>query len=96
LLGEIIDMELRDAPRMADGFGVPTFYVTDIVTEDAGNGNVRIWNCVLKSGLLMPVCEVIVPASRLLRIGRDASDFAMDLHQRQQMAEILEHAGARH
>ena len=85
-----------DAPRMADTFGLPCYYVTDVIREDAGNGNVRVWNCTLRGNVLIPVCEVIVPAGRLLRIGRDASDFALQLHQRQQMAEIAECAGARH
>lgn len=77
-------MGIHEAPRMADSFGVPTFYVTDIVKEDAGAGNVRIMNCQLRNGILIPQCEIIVPAVRLLAMGREASAFALELYHREQ------------
>jgi hypothetical protein len=87
-------MAIGDAPQMADGFGVPTFYVTDCIREDAGDGNVRIWNCIHRSGLLVPQCEVIIPAGKLQMIGRDVSEFAFDLYHRHQM--LMDAIGARH
>lgn len=76
-------MGMHEAPQMADAFGVPTYYVTDIVKEDAGAGNIRIMNFQLRNGILIPQCEVIVPACRLLPIAREVSSFACDIYQRE-------------
>lgn len=78
-------MEVQNTPQMADVFGVPTFYATDIVTEDAGAGNVRIWNCTRRGGLLVPNSEVIIPAVKLLLIGRHVSSYAQTIFNRDQL-----------
>jgi hypothetical protein len=72
---------LDETPHMADTFGVPTYYVTDVVTENAGGGNLRIWNCEMRNGLLIPRCEIISPAMRILSLGRAVSDFAQRVFQ---------------
>ena len=76
-------MGIHDTPIIADAFGVPTFYVTDIVKEDAGAGNIRIMNCQRRNGILIPQCEIIVPACRLLPIGKEVSAFAHDIFMRE-------------
>jgi hypothetical protein len=77
-------MGRHETPRMADSFGVPTYYVTDVVKEDAGCGNIRMMNCQIRNGILIPQCEVIVPASRLLPIVSEASAFVRDIFCREQ------------
>lgn len=49
-----------------DAYGVPTYYMTVPIAEPAGGGNVRVWNCALKHGILVPQCEMIIPATDLL------------------------------
>jgi hypothetical protein len=59
-----------------DAYGVPVFYATDAVPEPAGGGNVRIWNCCDRSGLLVPQCEIIIPAINLVVAARRIADAA--------------------
>lgn len=49
-----------------ESYGVPTFYMNIPVAEPAGGGNVRVWNCVRRKGVLVPVCEIIIPAEELI------------------------------
>lgn len=74
-----------------DAYGVPTFYMTTAVPEDAGGGNVRIWNCCDRSGVLIPVCEVIIPATRLVVASRRVAEAAQTIFNMEMML-----AGARH
>jgi hypothetical protein len=83
---------IDDGPRLADTFGVPVYYVTDVVREDAGDGNIRMWNCTKRNGVLIPSCEIIVPAHRAVLISTANSAFAQDLCQRQTFLNV----GARH
>lgn len=64
---------------------IPTYYVTDVFMEDAGGGNVRILNCERKSGNLVPLFEVILPAAALLPMGRNISDFAQAIFNETQL-----------
>lgn len=83
---------LDDGPRFADYVGVPCYYVTDVVREDAGDGNARLWNCTIRGGVLVPSCEIIVPALRLLVLSKSSGTFAEGLCQQQ----YILHAGMRH
>ncbi len=91
-LGKIKMTLLDDSPRFADYIGVPTFYCSDVVREDAGNGNARVWNCVIRGGVLVPQCELIIPAPRLLVLAKAAYVFAADLCQQQTVL----HTGMHH
>lgn len=62
-----------------EAFGVPTFYMNVPVAESAGGGNVRIWNCKRCRGVLVPVCEIIIPATELLVASRITSAVALDM-----------------
>ena len=69
-----------------DRYGVPTFYMNVPVAEPAGCGNVRIWNCKRSNGVLVPVCEIIMPAIELMVasriIGAAALEAFRDVEQR--------------
>ncbi len=61
-----------------DAYGVPTFYMNVPIAESAGGGNVRIWNCKRSHGILIPVCEIIIPAADLLTASRVVAQAAME------------------
>lgn len=60
-----------------DTYGVPTFYMNVPVAEPAGCGNVRIWNCKRARGILIPVCEIIIPAAELIEASRIINSAAL-------------------
>ena len=74
-----------------ESYGVPVFYCNVSVTESAGGGNVRIWNCVRKRGVLIPVCEIIYPAVDLVVNGRMASAVATTVFNAEQMVSGIAH-----
>ena len=85
-------MGMHDTPQMADTFGVPTFYATHVIRENAGYGNVRVLNCTMRGGILIPNSEVIFPATQIVTVCRDIASFAQDLF----LAEQMMMAGGRH
>lgn len=76
--------------EMMEVSGLPTYYVTHVVTENAGGGNVRIWDCTERNGILMPVCEIIIPSSRAMFCARRVTDCAMEVFN----SEMMLNAGA--
>jgi hypothetical protein len=64
---------------MVDAFGVPTYYVTNIVQEDAGGGNVRIWLCTKRADVMIPQCEIIMAAHSAVSLSEQAIEFARSL-----------------
>ena len=64
-----------------DAYGVPTFYMNVPVAEPAGGGNVRIWNCKRARGVLIPVCEIIIPAAELVIASRIINEAALEAFQ---------------
>lgn len=66
-------------------YGVPTFYMNVAVTEPAGGGNVRIWNCARRHGALVPVCEMIIPAIDLVLAARTVMEAATEAFTADQM-----------
>jgi hypothetical protein len=64
---------------------VPTFYITDVLQEDAGSGNIRVWNCTRRNGILIPQFEVIIPATTLVAVGRKVADFAQHVFNEHQL-----------
>lgn len=73
-----------------DAYGVPTFFMNEPVAEPAGGGNVRIWNCVRRHGVLVPVCEIIIPAAELLVASRIITVAAMQAFEAER-AMMLAH-----
>jgi hypothetical protein len=64
---------------------VPTYYIDDVFQEDAGNGNIRVWNYVRKNGVLVPQFEVIIASRSLLLVGRKVADFAQTVFNDHEM-----------
>jgi hypothetical protein len=57
---------IEEAPRMADAFGVPEYFYTHIgKIEEAGGGCMRVYCCIKREGVLLPVFTVIMPADAL-------------------------------
>ena len=54
------------SPQFTDLVGIPTYFIDTAVPEDAGNGNVRIWSCITRHGVLIPQFEMVIHASKLL------------------------------
>jgi hypothetical protein len=74
-----------------ESYGVPTFYMTVAIAEPAGGGNVRVWNCCDRSGILIPVCEIIIPAFNLVVAAREVADAALQIFNTESLGP-----GARH
>ena len=75
--------------QVLDCVGVPTFYMNVAVAEDAGGGNVRILNCERRGGVLVPVCEMIIPAADLLVAAGVVTDTALQIFKLAQTGDAL-------
>ena len=90
-------MELFDTqPLLADVTGLPTYVVDTVVRRDLGSGIASIINCRMLNGVLVPQCEIVVTAGHLISICKNATDFALEMHRRQQMAQMAEMIGRHH
>ena len=59
---------------------VPDVFATTTRIEDAGGGCIRIYNCVVKDGALVPVGNsVVFPIACVLGLAEAARDFASRL-----------------
>ena len=58
---------------------VPTYYVTDTIEQDAGDGNVRIFNYARINGVLVPQFECVIASPKLLLIGRRIAGVAQEV-----------------
>lgn len=70
-----------------ESYGVPIFYVDNVITEDAGDGMSRIWNCATKNGVIIPQCEIITRSSRLLVMATGVRDDAWAILQKEMVRE---------
>lgn len=59
-------MGMLDQVEMADAYGVPSYFVTEILTEAAGGGCVRLFGCVRQRGVLVPQYMVVMPHQSML------------------------------
>lgn len=73
----------------SDRPNIPTYYVTDLIKEDAGNGVARIWNCAMYNGVIVPQCEILIHSNRLIHLAREASSFANELYQREMTNQLI-------
>ena len=69
-------MTMRRTPVAAKWTSVPTYRVTEVFHEDAGHGEVRVWNCDRVNGVIIPKCEIIIHCTDLLTCGKQVADFA--------------------
>lgn len=74
-----------------DSYGVKCYYMNVAVAEHAGGGNVRVWNCIRRHGILVPVCQIVIPAVELLVASRIITDAAMEAFQREREEVLLVH-----
>lgn len=70
-----------------ESFGVPIFFVDTAITEDAGDGMTRVWNCATRNGVITPQCEIIMRASRLLVVARNVHEAAQGMLTREMRRE---------
>lgn len=59
-----------------DFFGLREYVVNTVVTEAAGNGNVRIYNYVKRGSLLVPQFICLMAATDLLVASREVESAA--------------------
>lgn len=65
---------------MADAFGVPEFFVTHVgEIEDAGGGNVRVFRCIKRCGVLIPVFSLVTPTFSMIPQAKEIMDAARNL-----------------
>lgn len=77
--------------QLADMIGVPEFFMTTVVTEAAGGGCVRVYNCIERSGLLIPQCTVVMPATALIIAAKKVQAAAAEIFQTEVLAGMITH-----
>jgi hypothetical protein len=63
--------------------------VDTAVPEPAGDGNVRVFNCVTRNGVLIPQCEIIIHSRRLVIAARVVTETAEEIFAREALARDL-------
>lgn len=64
---------------------IPTYYVTHTIQEDAGGGNVRIWNFARVNGVLVPQFECIVSSAKLVTVSKSLAELALEVFNAEQL-----------
>lgn len=77
-------MGIHAAPAKLLG-KVPTFYVTDTLQEDAGDGNIRVWNYERVNGILVPQFKVIISSLKLITVTKSLTELALDVFNAEQL-----------
>ena len=67
---------MTDILRMADAFGIPEYFATYCVMEDAGGACVRIYGCTKRGGMLIPHYAAVMPAEYLVGASQRVSEIA--------------------
>lgn len=63
--------------EMLGTFDVPDVFATTTKIESAGGGCIRIYNCIVKDGVMIPVGNAVVfPATCILNLAESVQDFA--------------------
>lgn len=84
----VIDTELR----MADAFGIPEFFVTDVgLVESAGGGNVRIIRCINRGNMLVPVFSLVTPMLNMITQAQVVRDAAKELLSKEMAVRAARH-----
>lgn len=74
--------------QVLDCVGVPDFFVTEAVMEDAGNGMVRTIRCIKRRGVLIPVVSYVTPAAAVLEVIPLVTNFSMEVLQSMAAARV--------
>ena len=78
--------------ELLESANVPEYFITDVgLTENAGGGNVRIYNCQRRGRFLVPQCTVVIPAVNLIIAARRVEDAAHEVFNIEQMSGALAH-----
>jgi hypothetical protein len=64
-------------PVLAEVIGLPVYWIDSVIPEDAGNGVVRVINCVTRNGVLIPQFEALIHSTRLIIAARTVTDCAV-------------------
>ena len=72
--------------KMPDTFGLPEYFITDVVTEIDGS-NVRIICGVRRGGQVHWLYSAVMPADRLMSGSRQCNDAAIEAYNLQQMMD---------
>ena len=65
------------AMEMLGTFDVPDVFATTTKIESAGGGCIRIYNCIVKNGTLIPVGNaVVIPATCIIGLSESVQEFA--------------------
>lgn len=86
---------IEQPPFLADCTNLPTYVTDTVVRRDIGGGTASMICCRTLSGMIVPLCEVIISPVHLLSIAQAANAFALEMH-RKQMAMMVEAIGMRH
>lgn len=65
--------------HLLDTFGVPEYFATTTKIESTGGGCTRIYNCVTRNGVLVPVCSVVFPNAYIIQAAARTKDFVATL-----------------
>ena len=81
---------LDTTPQMLDATGVQEFFYTTIgKTEPAGGGCVRVYCCVEREGVLVPVFTVVMPAMSLVIAAKVAQEAGIDAFNKDALAGAM-------
>ena len=71
--------------EMLDCVGIPEFFVTKVgKVEPAGGNCVRVYMCVERDGVLVPIYAVIMPALSMITATKRVQESAMCLFNQTQ------------
>lgn len=80
-------MGMLEQVEMANGYGVPEFFVTDVgLVESAGGGNVRVIRCIKRGGILFPVFSLVTPMVNMIVHAQAVRDAAQELFSQESAA----------
>jgi hypothetical protein len=64
---------------VVDTFGVPEYFAPAYRMEDAGDGMIRIVRGIERHGIFIPACSTVMPAITVMRLGKEAIEFARSM-----------------
>lgn len=86
-----MSMRQESELQLAEMIGVPEFFMTTVVTEAAGGGCVRVYNCIERHGLLIPQCTVVMPATALIIAAKKVQAAASEIFKREMLPALVTH-----
>lgn len=73
--------------EMADGFGIPEFFITKVGrVECAGGGCVRSYGCSERGGILVPQYTVIMPILSMIEASKFVQELVARLYKKESSA----------